>query len=203
MITCPQIGKPAPNFAAIAVYKKKFGRIRLSDYRGKKYVVLIFYPSNFTAVSLTELIALNNRLPEFRSLSTQILAVSLENPFSHLYSLFRCRQDGGLEDLDYPLISDLTQQITKDYKLITNDGITIPGLFIIDKDGLIQYYSVNNILCGRSLNEILRVLKSIQYVKQYPGQVCPADWDYGNRTLFLDPLKSRNYFRELYSSEKI
>lgn len=203
MINDPQIGKSAPNFLTVGVYKKKLGKIRLSDYRGKKYVLLVFYPANFTPVSPTELIALSDRIKEFRKLSTQILAISIDSPFSHLRCLLSSRDEGGLQDLKYPLVSDLTQTITNDYKLLTDDGMAFPGLFIIDKEGVIQYYTVNNLLCGRSINEILRILKSIQYVKQHPGQACPVDWKYGDKILYSHPLKSRIYFKELYSSEKI
>lgn len=177
MVNQVQIGQPAPNFLAIGVYKQKLGKIRLSDYRGKKYVVLVFYPANFTPVSPTELLALNNRIKEFHKLSTQILAVSIDSPFSHLHYLSLTKEKGGLKNLDYPLISDINQTITMDYRLLTEDGLALPGLFIIDKEGLIQYYNVNNLLCGRSVNEIIRILKSIQYVKENPGEACPADWN--------------------------
>jgi peroxiredoxin (alkyl hydroperoxide reductase subunit C) len=177
MVNQVQIGQPAPNFLAIGVYKQKLGKIRLSDYRGKKYVVLVFYPANFTPVSPTELLALNNRIKEFHKLSTQILAVSIDSPFSHLHYLSLTKEKGGLKNLDYPLISDINQTITIDYKLLTEDGLALPGLFIIDKEGLIQYYNVNNLLCGRSINEIIRILKSIQYIKENPGEACPADWN--------------------------
>lgn len=162
MVNYLQIGKSAPNFLTVSVYKKKLGKIRLSDYRGKKYVILVFYPANFTPVSPTELIALSDRIREFQKLSTQILAVSIDSPFSHLRWLLSSRNEGGLQDLNYPLISDLTQTITSDYKLLTDDGMALPGLFIIDKEGVIQYYTVNNLLCGRNINEIIRILKSIQ-----------------------------------------
>ena len=183
MVNQVQIGQPAPNFLAIGVYKQKLGKIRLSDYRGKKYVVLVFYPANFTPVSPTELLALNNRIKEFHKLSTQILAVSIDSPFSHLHYLSLTKEKGGLKNLDYPLISDINQTITIDYKLLTEDGLALPGLFIIDKEGLIQYYNVNNLLCGRSVNEIIRILKSIQYIKENPGEACPADWNDEESTL--------------------
>jgi peroxiredoxin 2/4 len=201
MTNYPQIGKLAPNFLTLGVYRKKLGRIRLSDYRGKKYVILIFYPANFTPVSPTELIALSDRIKEFRELSTQILAISIDSPFSHLRSLLSSREEGGLKDLNYPLISDLTHSIVKDYKLLTEEGFSLPGLFIIDKEGVIQYYNVNNLLCGRSINEILRILKSIQYIKDHPGQACPVDWIFGDKILYSHPLKSSFYFKEFYSSE--
>ena len=176
MATFPQIGKRAPNFITVGVFKKKLGRIRLSDYLGKKYVLMIFYPANFTAVSITELLLLSDYITEFRKLSTQILAISVDSPFSHLHSLLISRKEGGLADLNYPLISDLSQNITKDYKLLTTEGLSLPGVFIVDKDGIIQYYTVNNLLCSRSVNELLRIIESIQYVKKNPGQACPVNW---------------------------
>ena len=169
--------------------------------------MLFFYPANFTPVSPTELIALSDRISDFRKLSTQILAVSIDSPFSHLRSLFLSRKEGGLIDLNYPLVSDLTQTITTEYKLLTEEGLALPGVFIIDKEGIIQYYTVNNLLCGRSINELLRIIESIQYVKKNPGQACPVDWrpispiywQQEKQVLYSHPLKSKLYFRELYS----
>jgi len=210
MKTSPQIGKIAPNFVTVGVFKERLGRIRLSDYRGKKYVMLIFYPANFTPVSSTELIALSDNISKFRKLSTQILAVSIDSPFSHLQSLLLSRKQGGLANLNYPLISDLSQNITRDYKLLTEEGLALPGLFIIDKEGIIQYYTVNNLLCSRSINELIRILESIQYVKKNPGQACPANWKSSSsknfqqydQILYSHPLRSKLYFRHLYSSKK-
>ena len=210
MKTSPQIGKIAPNFVTVGVFKKRLGRIRLSDYRGKKYVMLIFYPANFTPVSPTELVALSDNISKFRKLSTQILAVSIDSPFSHLQSLLLSRKQGGLANLNYPLISDLSQNITRDYKLLTEEGLALPGLFIIDKEGIIQYYTVNNLLCSRSINELIRILESIQYVKKNPGQACPANWKSSSsknfqqydQILYSHPLRSKLYFRHLYSSKK-
>jgi peroxiredoxin (alkyl hydroperoxide reductase subunit C) len=102
-----QIGKMAPNFVTVGVYKNRLGKIRLSDYHGKKYVILVFYPA--TSVSPTELIKLSERISEFRRLSTQILAVSVDSPFSHLHYLLSKRSQGGLGQLNYPLISDSNQ----------------------------------------------------------------------------------------------
>lgn len=202
MQSSPQIGRMAPNFLTIGVYKNRLGKIRLSDYYGKKYVILIFYPANFTAVSPTELIAVSDRISEFRKLSTQVLAISGDSPFSHLHFLLSKRSQGGLNNLNYPLISDLNQSITSKYRLLTNDGLSLPGLFIIDKEGIIQYYTVNNLLCGRSINELIRTLKSIQYIKENPGQACQVDWKYGDKILYSHPLKSKIYFKTLYSDKK-
>ena len=199
MLESIQIGKVAPNFITIGVYKNRLGKIRLSDYYGKKYVVLIFYPANFTSVSATELTNFSDRISEFRKLSTQILAISVDSPFSHMQCLLSNRNQGGLGQLTYPLISDLNHVITNKYCLLTSDGLALPGVFIIDKEGIIQYYTVNNLLCGRSVNELLRILQSIQYIKEHPGQVCPVDWKLGDQTLHSHPLKSKIYFKTLYS----
>ena len=202
MLNSIQIGKIAPNFVTVAVYKNRLGKIRLSDYHGKKYVILVFYPANFSSVSFTELIELNDKISEFRRLSTQILAISVDSPFSHLHYLLSKPSQGGLGQLNYPLISDLNQTITNNYKLLTNDGLALPGVFIIDKEGIIQYYTVTNLLCGRSVSELLRILKSIQYIKENPGQACPGDWKYGDKILYSHPLKSKVYFKTLYSHKK-
>ena len=197
----PQIGKMAPNFLTVGIYKNRLGKIRLSDYHGKKYVLLVFYPANFTSVSPTELIQLSDQINDFRKLSTQILAISIDSPFSHLQYLLSKRSQGGLGNLQYPLVSDLNQTITKKYNLLTNDGLSFPGIFIIDKEGIIQYYTVNNLLCGRNIDELLRVLRSIQYIKENPGQACPVDWKNGDQILYSHPLKSRVYLQKLYSNK--
>ena len=200
MLNSIQIGKVAPNFVSIGVYQNRLGKVRLSDYNGKKYVILVFYPANFTSLSSIELIHLSENISEFKKLSTQILGISTDSPFSHLHYLLSRRSQGGVEQLKYPLISDLNQMITKKYKLITKEGFAFPGLFIIDKEGIIQYYTVNNLLCGRSIHELLRILKSIQYIKENPGQICPVGENFEDNILYSHPLKSKLYFRKLYSN---
>jgi peroxiredoxin (alkyl hydroperoxide reductase subunit C) len=133
MLDSIQIGKMAPNFVTVGVYKNRLGKIRLSDYHGKKYVILIFYPANFTSVSPTELIKFSDRISEFRKLSTQILAISVDSPFSHLHYLLSKRSQGGLGQLNYPLISDLNQTITSKYKLLTNDGFLFLVYLLLTK----------------------------------------------------------------------
>jgi peroxiredoxin (alkyl hydroperoxide reductase subunit C) len=193
MRTSPQIGKMTPNFLTVGVYKNKLGKIRLSNYHRKKYVILLFYPANFTSVSPSELISLSDQILEFRQLSTQILAISMDSLFSHLHYLLSNRSQGRL--------SELNQTIPNKYLLVTSDGLSFPGVFIIDKERIIQYYTVNNLLCGRSINELLRILKSIQYIKENPGQACPVDWKYGDQILYSHPLKSKVYFKTLYSNK--
>ena len=194
MSECIQIGKTAPNFITAGVFNSQIGKIRLSDYHGKKYVVLVFYPANFTSISPTELVRINDKITEFRKLSTQILAISVDSPFSHLHWLSSKKNQGGLEKLNYPLISDLNRVITKKYNLLTSDGFSLPGLFIIDKEGVIQHATINNLSFGRSVDETLRTLKAIQHVQKNPDEVCPAGWEEGDQTMNPDPVKSKVYF---------
>ena len=194
MINGIQVGQMAPNFVSVGVYKNRLGKIRLSDYHGKKYVILIFYPANFTSIVPTELIGLSDRISEFRRLSTQILAVSVDSPFSHLHYLLSKRNQGGLGQLKYPLISDLTQKITTTYQLLAKDGFALPGLFLIDKEGIIQYYTVNNLLCGRSINELLRILRSVQYIKKKSRPSMSCRLEIWRQNFIFSSFKIKNLF---------
>jgi peroxiredoxin (alkyl hydroperoxide reductase subunit C) len=126
------------------------------------------------------------------------LAISVDNQFSHLHHLLSKRSQGGLAELNYLLVLNLNQTITNKYRLLINDGLSFPGVFIIDKERIIQYCNRNNLLCGRSIIELLYILKSIQYIKQNPGQACPVDWKYGDQILYSHHLKSKVYFKTLY-----
>lgn len=200
MIHSAKVGKRAPNFITVGLYKNRLGKIRLSDYHGKKYVILVFYPANFTSVSSTELIQISNRVADFRRLSTQILGISVDSPFSHLHYLLSKRSQGGVNGLNYPLLSDFSKAISKNYQVLTTDGFAFPALFILDKEGIIQYYTVNNLLCGRNIDELLRILQSLQHIKKNPGQVCSVNWNSKSTTFYSHPLKSKVYFKTLYSS---
>ena len=175
MLNSLKIGRIAPNFSTIGVYKNQIGKIRLSDYRGKKYVILLFYPANFVSISRNELINLNDYIVKFNKLSTQILAISTDSPFSHLQFLLSTDYKSRSKYLKYPLISDLTQNISNKYNLLNDDGLCLPGLFIIDKDGIIQYSMVNNLLCRRNISEIFRILESIKYLQENPPQRYPRN----------------------------
>jgi peroxiredoxin (alkyl hydroperoxide reductase subunit C) len=126
------------------------------------------------------------------------LAISVDSPFSHLHYLLLKHSQGGLGKLNYPFISNLNQK----YRLLTSDRFACPVVFILDKEGIIQYYNVNKLLCGRSIKKLLRTLKSIQYLKQNPGQACTIDWKTRNNSLYYHPSKSKVYFQTLYSQKK-
>ncbi|HIK23629.1 MAG TPA: peroxiredoxin [Thermosynechococcus sp. M3746_W2019_013] len=193
MSDCLRVGQPAPDFEAVAVYDQEFKTIKLSDYRGK-YVVLFFYPLDFTFVCPTEIVAFSDRYDEFAKLNTEILGVSVDSQFSHLAWTQTDRKAGGVGDLKYPLVSDLKKEISTAYNVLTEEGVALRGLFIIDKEGIIQHATINNLAFGRSVDETLRVLQAIQYVQTHPDEVCPAGWQPGDKTMNPDPVKSKVYF---------
>lgn len=194
MSECLRVGQTAPDFTATAVIDQEFKTIKLSDYRGK-YTVLFFYPLDFTFVCPTEITAFSDRHSEFKAINTEILGVSVDSQFSHLAWIQSDRKSGGIGDLNYPLVSDLKKTISEAYNVLDpEEGIALRGLFIIDKDGVIQHSTINNLSFGRSVDETLRVLQAIQHVQTHPDQVCPAGWQPGDKTMNPDPVKSKDFF---------
>ena len=193
---CIRVGQVAPLFTATAVVGQQFQQIKLSSYR--KYVVLFFYPLDFTFVCPTEIIAFSDRYAEFEALNTEILGISVDSEFSHLAWIQTERKMGGLGEINYPLVSDLRREISMAYNVLDPDlGAALRGLFIIDRSGVLQYAMVNNLAFGRSVDETLRVLKAIQHVQSNPNEVCPADWQPGAKIMKADPIGAREYFRDL------
>ncbi|MCU0524232.1 MAG: peroxiredoxin [Elainella sp. Prado103] len=191
---CLRVGQPAPDFTATAVYDQEFKTIKLSDYRGK-YVVLFFYPLDFTFVCPTEITAFSDRYEDFKAINTEILGVSVDSEFSHLAWTQTDRKSGGVGDLTYPLVADIKKEISAAYNVLDPEaGIALRGLFIIDKDGVIQHSTINNLAFGRSVDETLRTLQAIQYVQSHPDEVCPANWKPGDATMNPDPVKSKEFF---------
>ena len=159
-----------------------------------KYVVLFFYPLDFTFVCPTEITAFSDRYDEFKSLNTEVLGVSVDSQFSHLAWIQTPRNEGGLGDLKYPLVSDLKREIAEAYGVLSADGVALRGLYIIDREGVIQHSTINNLAFGRSVDETLRVLQALQYVQANPDEVCPAGWKPGSATMKPDPVGSKEYF---------
>jgi len=189
-----RVGQSAPEFTATAVYDQEFKTIKLSDYRGK-YVVLLFYPLDFTFVCPTEITAFSDRYDDFKSINTEVLGVSVDSEFSHLAWIQTDRKSGGVGDLTYPLVSDIKKEIGAAYNVLDPEaGIALRGLFIIDKEGVIQHATINNLAFGRSVDETLRTLQAIQYVQSHPDEVCPAGWKPGDKTMNPDPVKSKEFF---------
>lgn len=191
---CLRVGQTAPDFTATAVIDQEFQTKKLSSYRGK-YVILFFYPLDFTFVCPTEIIAFSDRYEEFAKLNTEILGISVDSEFAHLAWIQTPRTEGGIGDINYPLISDIKKEIANAYNILDPDaGVALRGLYIVDKEGIIQHSTINNLSFGRSVDETLRTLKAIQYVQSHPDEVCPAGWQEGDKTMVPDPIKSKVYF---------
>jgi alkyl hydroperoxide reductase subunit AhpC len=190
-----QVQKAAPDFSATAVINGEFKPVKLADYRGK-YVVLFFYPLDFTFVCPTEIIAFSDRINEFTERNCVVLGVSVDSHYSHLAWTHLPRTKGGLGELKYPLVSDLSKKISEDYGVKLDGGIALRGLFIIDPDGIVRHITVNDLPLGRNVDEVLRVLDAWQHFKQH-GEVCPANWQKGAPTIKPTVDGSKAYFEKV------
>ena len=175
-----QIGQPAPDFdmASTRNVEKLNENVKLSDYRGK-WVVLLFYPLDFTFVCPTELTTFSDRYDDFEGINAEVVGVSTDSVYSHRAWLQTARDKGGVEGLRYPLASDITGSVARDYGvLIEGKGIALRGLFVIDPEGILRYKVVHDLNIGRSAEETLRVIQALQ-----TGGLCQAEWRPGQKTL--------------------
>ncbi|XP_014291181.1 peroxiredoxin-like [Halyomorpha halys] len=193
---CPRVQAPAPDFQGIAVINNEFKDIKLLDYSGK-YLYLFFYPLDFTFVCPTEIIAFSNRIKEFEEINASVVGVSCDSHFSHLAWINTPRKAGGLGQLKYPLLSDFKKTIAKSYNvLIDADGVALRGSFIIDPVGIVRQITVNDLPVGRSVDEVLRLIKAFQFVDKH-GELCPANWKPDKPTIKPNPKGSQAYFRKV------
>ena len=192
------VTQQAPDFKAQAVMPDgQFKEISLSDYKGQ-YVVLFFWPLDFTFVCPTEIIAFSDRASEFSALGVQILGVSIDSHFTHLAWTNTERKDGGIGKTEYPLIADLNKQISRDYDVLLDGGLALRGLFLIDKEGVVRHQVVNDLPLGRNVDEALRMVKALQFVEAN-GEVCPANWQDGSRTIKPNVDDSKEFFTAEYA----
>ena len=174
------VGKPAPDFTMLSTkdLEKLDQTVSLSDYRGK-WLVLFFYPADFTFVCPTEITAFNDRVQEFKDLDCEILGVSVDSVYSHPAWIKTPKEKGGLGPVNYPLASDITKEVSRAYGvLIEEEGVALRGLFIIDPEGIVKYQLVHDNNIGRNVDEVLRVLEALQ-----AGGLCPANWKPGEALL--------------------
>lgn len=189
------VGKPAPEFKANAVINGDFKEVKLSDYRGK-YVVMFFYPLDFTFVCPTELHAFQDKLDHFKKLNTEVLAVSVDSQFSHLAWFNTKREDGGIEGCKYPLISDINKTIARDYDVLIPDaGVALRGTFLIDKNGVVRHQTINDLPLGRNIDEYLRLVEALQFTEEH-GEVCPANWKKGEKSMKPNQSGLKSYFKK-------
>jgi peroxiredoxin (alkyl hydroperoxide reductase subunit C) len=174
------VTKPAPDFTAVAVmgdntFNENFS---LSDYRGK-YVVLFFYPLDFTFVCPSEIIAFDKAMDRFQTKNCQVIGVSIDSQFTHLAWKNTPVNQGGIGKISYPLVADLDKKISREYGVLLPEGIALRGTFLIDKEGIIRHAVLNDLPLGRSVAETLRMVDALQFHEQH-GEVCPANWKEGD-----------------------
>jgi peroxiredoxin (alkyl hydroperoxide reductase subunit C) len=178
------VGRPAPDFTAAAVLGD--GSItetfKLSDFKGKKYVALFFWPLDFTFVCPSEIIAHNNRIKQFEERGVQLVGVSIDSQFTHFAWRATPVNKGGIGEVKFPMVADVSHQITRDYGIENAGGVALRGSFLIDKNGIVQHQVVNNLPLGREVDELLRVVDALQFTEVH-GEVCPAGWKKGDEAM--------------------
>ena len=174
------VGKQAPDFTATAVFgNNEIKDLKLSSYKGKKYVVLFFYPLDFTFVCPSELIAFDHRLEEFKQRGVEVIGVSIDSQFTHLAWKNTPVKEGGIGQVGYPLVADIKHEIARAYDVeLEAAGVALRGSFLIDKNGVVQHQVVNMLPLGRNIDEMIRMVDALQFTEEH-GEVCPAGWNKG------------------------
>ncbi|AAZ12966.1 peroxidoxin [Trypanosoma equiperdum] len=187
------VREAAPEFAGKAVVDGKIKDISMNDYKGK-YIVLFFYPLDFTFVCPTEIVSFSDSHAEFEKLNTQVIAVSCDSHFSHLAWVETPRKKGGLGEMKIPLLSDFTKEISRDYGvLVEEQGLSLRALFVIDDKGILRHVTINDLPVGRNVDEVLRVVQAFQYADK-TGDVIPCNWKPGKETMKVEAAKE--YFEK-------
>ena len=188
------VGKKAPEFEAKAVQSNRIiENFSLKAFRGQN-VVFFFYPLDFTFVCPTELHAFQEKKEEFEKRNTRVVACSVDSPYSHYAWLNTPKHEGGIQGIEYPIVSDLNKTISEAFGvLVPGEGIAYRGLFLIDRNGVIRHETVNDLPLGRSVEETLRIVDALNYFEQH-GEVCPANWKTGARSLKASKEGVRQYF---------
>jgi len=177
------VTRQAPDFIATAVmgdnsFKEDF---KLSDYRGK-YVILFFYPLDFTFVCPSEIIAFDKALAKFQEKNCEVIGVSIDSHFTHLAWKNTPVNDGGIGNIQYPLVADLDKSISRRYSVLLDIGVALRGTFLIDKEGIIRHSVINDLPLGRSIDEALRMVDALEFHETH-GDVCPANWKQGEEAM--------------------
>ncbi len=177
------VTKQAPDFTATAVMADNSMKedFKLSDYRGK-YVILFFYPLDFTFVCPSEIIAFDKALAKFQEKNCEVIGVSIDSQFTHWAWKNTPVDKGGIGNIQYPLVADLDKSISRQYGVLLDAGIALRGTFLIDKEGVVRHAVVNDLPLGRSIDEALRMLDALQFHEEH-GDVCPANWKEGEEAM--------------------
>jgi len=189
------VTRPAPDFTAQAVLPDNtFGEVTLSGLRGK-YVVLFFWPLDFTFVCPTEILAFDQRLAEFRERGAEVVGVSVDSPYTHLAWKNTPVEHGGIGPVRFPLVADLDKSVSRAYGILHEESVALRGLFLIDPHGVVRHALVNDLPLGRSVAEALRTLDALQFVDTH-GEVCPANWHKGEEAMAPTPEGVAKYLAE-------
>jgi peroxiredoxin 2/4 len=177
------VTKQAPDFTATAVMPDNSMKpdFKLSDYRGK-YVLLFFYPLDFTFVCPSEILAFNKALDSFKTKNCEIIGVSIDSQFSHWAWKNTPINQGGIGNIQYPLVADLDKNISRQYGVLLDAGIALRGTFLIDREGVVRHAVINDLPLGRNTDEALRMVDALQFHEQH-GDVCPANWEEGKEAM--------------------
>ncbi|KAI8054606.1 natural killer enhancing factor B [Syncephalis plumigaleata] len=188
---------PAPEWTAKAVVGTEFKDLSLSDYKGR-FLVMVFYPLDFTFVCPTELIAFSDRVKDFNDAGADVIGISVDSEYSHLAWNNTDKKAGGLGGLKIPLVSDLTKDIARKYGVLSKDNdVALRGLFIIDPSGTLRISHINDLPIGRNVDEALRLVEAIKFTDEH-GEVCPINWSKGSKGMTPDPTGSKTYFESTY-----
>ncbi len=195
------VGKEAPDFTASAVMPD--GQINeafnLKEYLGGNVGILFFWPLDFTFVCPSEIIAFDNRIEQFKQLGAKVIGVSVDSHFTHLAWRNTPVDKGGIGNVKFPMVADLTKQIARDYDVLLNDSVAFRGTFMIDKNGVVRHQIVNDLPLGRNVDEALRMVDALNFTEEH-GEVCPAGWNKGEQGMQATPDGVAAFLKEKASS---
>lgn len=195
----------SPFWSGISVIGEKFVKINSEEYKGK-YLVMLFYPFDFTYVCPTELIAFSDAMNKFKEINAEVVGISTDSHFTHLAWIKTPRNAGGVGKLAFPLLADISKKVSQAFHILVEDenddlfGASLRGLFIIDEKGIIRSFTVNDAPVGRSVDETLRLIQAFQHAEKF-GEVCPANWKPGKATIIPDQEKKIEFFEETYGNK--
>jgi len=191
------VGKKAPDFTASAVMGNNEinDKFNLHSFLKGKIGVLFFYPLDFTFVCPSEIIAFDHRLKEFKNLGAEVIGVSVDSHFSHIAWKNTPVEKGGIGQVQYPLVADLTKNIARDYDVLINEAVALRGTFLIDQEGIVRHQVINDLPLGRNIDEAIRMVNALKF-HQAHGEVCPAGWNKGKKGMKADASGVASYLAD-------
>jgi peroxiredoxin (alkyl hydroperoxide reductase subunit C) len=190
------VQQEAPPFTATAVMPDNAINegFALQDFRGR-YVVLFFYPLDFSSVCPSEILAFDHRLDAFRERDCEVIGVSVDSHYAHRAWKNTAVDDGGIGPVRFPLVADLTKRIARDYGVLSGDAVSLRGTFLIDREGIVRHQVVNDLGLGRNVDDVLRTLDALQHSER-SGNVCPANWEKGKAAIEPTPAGVKKYLKD-------